>query len=130
MSRQPGVVFARIRIRAASSPLPPVIIIGAGTNGTIEAPKLMKLLTFLRDRSVVVLMTDRADRSWISGNNAAIMAAYQQFGPGKGNVRLADWQSYSAGHRDWLYADGIHPKPPIGPTQYAALLKSVLQGKY
>ena len=130
VSRQPGVVFARVRQRAAVAPLPPVVIIGAGTNGTIEAWKLMKLLTFLKDRSVVVLMTDRADRSWIAGNNAAIMAAYKQFGPGKGNVRLADWQSYSAGHRDWLYADGIHPKPPIGPTQYAALLKSVLQGKY
>ena len=72
----------------------------------------------------VVLITAKADRSWIAGSNASIWAAYKLFKGG--NVRVADWQSYSAGHRDWFYSDGIHPKG-AGATAYAALIRDTLR---
>ena len=128
VSRSPADIFNRIKQRAAVDNLRPVVVIGAGTNGPIHAADLIAILTYLKDRSVVVLVTCRADRGWIAQSNAAVMAAYAQFGPGKGNVRLADWQSFSAGHRDWFYSDGIHPKPPTGPAQYAALIATALKG--
>ena len=128
VSRSPADVFLRIKQRAAAGGLRPVVVIGAGTNGPIQPADLTAILQYLKDRSVVVLVTCRADRAWIAQSNAAIAAANQQFGPGKGNVRVADWQSFSAGHRDWLYADGIHPKPPTGPAEYAALIQQTLKG--
>jgi peptidoglycan/LPS O-acetylase OafA/YrhL len=128
VSRSPADIFLRIKQRAAADGLRPVVVIGAGTNGPIQSADLTAILTFLKDRSVVVLVTCRADRAWIAQSNAAIAAAYQQFGPGKGNVRIADWQSFSDGHRDWFYSDGIHPKPPTGPAQYAALVEQTLKG--
>jgi peptidoglycan/LPS O-acetylase OafA/YrhL len=128
VSRSPADIFLRIKQRAAAGGLRPVVIIGAGTNGPIQQPDLIAILKYLKDRSVVVLVTCRADRGWIAQSNAAIAAAYQQFGPGKGNVRIADWQSFSEGHRDWFYSDGIHPKPPTGPAQYATLIEQTLKG--
>ena len=124
VSRQPGAVYDRIRARKALGQLGDVVIIGAGTNGRIETKDLIALLGELKDRSRVVLITAKADRSWIAGSNASIWAAYKLFKGG--NVRVADWQSYSAGHRDWFYSDGIHPKG-AGATAYAALIRETLR---
>ena len=124
VSRQPGAVYDRIRARKALGQLGDVVIIGAGTNGRIETKDLIALLGELKDRSRVVLITAKADRSWIAGSNASIWAAYKLFKGG--NVRVADWQSYSAGHRDWFYSDGIHPKG-AGATAYAALIRDTLR---
>jgi len=72
----------------------------------------------------VVLITCRGDRTWIKESNAAIWAAYHQFQ--RLNVRVADWQRASAGHRDWLYADGIHPKGK-GAAAYAAIVRAAVR---
>ena len=124
VSRQPGAVYDRIRARKSLGQLGDVVIIGAGTNGRIETKDLFALLNQLKDRSRVVLITAKADRSWIKGSNASIWAAYRAFK--NGNVRVADWQSYSAGHRDWFYSDGIHPKG-AGAAAYAALIREALR---
>jgi peptidoglycan/LPS O-acetylase OafA/YrhL len=124
VSRMPGAVYDRIRARKKVGQLGDVVIIGAGTNGRIETKDLIALLDELKDRSRVVLITCRADRVWVNGSNASILAAYKLYKGG--NVRLADWQSYSAGHRDWLYADGVHPKG-AGAAAYAALVREALR---
>ena len=46
--------------------------------------------------------------------------------PGCWNIRVADWQTYSAGHREWFYSDGIHPKG-AGAAAYAALIRDTLR---
>ncbi len=124
VSRQPGAVYDRIRARKKLGQLGDVVIIGAGTNGRIETKDLFALLNELKDRSRIVLITAKADRSWIKGSNASIWAAYKAFR--SGNVRVADWQSYSAGHREWFYSDGIHPKG-AGAAAYAALIRDTLR---
>jgi hypothetical protein len=124
VSRQPGAVYDRIRARKKLGQLGDVVIIGAGTNGRIETSDLIALLNELKDRSRVVLITAKADRSWIKGSNASIWAAYKLFKGG--NVRVADWQTYSAGHREWFYSDGIHPKG-AGATAYAQLIRNTLR---
>ena len=127
VSRQPGSIFDNIRARKQAGRLGAVVVIGAGTNGTIVASDLYSLLKQLKDRTLVILVTCRADRSWIAKNNRIIWAANAMFGPGKGNVRVADWVSFSAGHRAWLYADGIHPRPGPGATAYVTMLRQVMR---
>ena len=124
ISRQPIEIYDRIRLRKQLGQLGDVVVIGAGTNGPIHSADLIAILTLLKDRSRVVLITCRADRTWTKQSNAAIWGAYKLFKDG--NVRVADWQTYSAGHRDWLYADGIHPKDK-GATAYAALVRQALR---
>ena len=124
VSRQPGAVYDRIRARKKLGQLGDVVIIGAGTNGRIETKDLFALLNELKDRTRIVLITAKADRSWIKGSNASIWAAYKAFK--NGNVRVADWQTYSAGHREWFYSDGIHPKG-AGASAYAALIRDTLR---
>jgi hypothetical protein len=124
ISRQPIEIYDRIRLRKQLGQLGDVVVIWAGTNGPIHSADLVAVLNLLTDRSRVVLITCRADRSWIKQSNAAIWAAYRLFKDG--NVRVADWQSFSAGHPDWLYADGIHPKGK-GAAAYASLVRQAVR---
>ncbi len=123
VSRQPLDIFDRIRLRKKVGQLGDVVVIGAGTNGVIRSADLMALLSQLTDRSRVVLVTCRADRSWIAQSNRSILAAAAAF---PGNVRVADWASLAVGHRDWFYADGIHTKA-AGSAAYAALIRDALR---
>jgi len=123
VGRQADDVFDRIRERKAAGKLGDVVIIHTGTNGVVSTTRLVALLRLLQDRSRVVLVTPHAQRSWTAQANRAIWNAAKQF-PG-GNVRVADWNTFSAGHTDWFYADGIHTKS-AGSAQYAALLRRTL----
>ena len=124
ISRQPIEIYDRIRLRKKLGLLGDVVVIGAGTNGPIHSADLVAVLNLLRDRSRIVLITCRGDRTWIQQSNAAVWGAYALFK--NGNVRVADWQRASAGHRDWLYADGIHPKGK-GASAYAALVRQAVK---
>jgi hypothetical protein len=124
VSRQPSEIFDRIRARKTLGQLGDVVVIGAGTNGAIKTADLLALLSALSDRSRIVLVNVHADRPWVAQSNRAIDNAIAQFG--SANVRLADWNSYSQGHRDWFYADGIHTKG-AGSTAYAQLIRDTLK---
>ncbi len=123
ISRQSDVIYDRVRARLYAGQLGRVVVIHAGTNGTIKESDLVSLLSVLKDRARVVLVTCRAPRPWIAQSNAAIWAAARRF-PG-GNVRVADWNALSAGHRDWFYDDLIHTKA-AGAAQYAALIRQTM----
>jgi hypothetical protein len=124
VSRQPSEIFDRIRARKALGQLGDVVVIGAGTNGTIKTADLLALLSELSDRSRIVLVNVHADRPWVAQSNHAIDNAIARFG--SANVRLADWNAYSQGHSDWFYADGIHTKG-AGSTAYAQLIRDTLK---
>jgi len=126
ISRSPLTIYDRIRLRQQTGQLGDVVIIHAGTNGAIHQADLFAILTALKDRSRVVLVTCRAPRGWIAESNRAILAAAKAFAGG--NVRVADWKAYSAGHgiRDWFYADGIHTRP-VGSAAYAAMIREALR---
>jgi lysophospholipase L1-like esterase len=116
-------VFSRIRERAAAGKLGDVVVIHTGTNGVIVRSELIDTLKFLDDRSRVVLVTVKADRPWVDGNNRVLRSVFEQF---EGtNVRLADWATLSRGNREWFYSDGIHTKS-AGSAKYAELIKSAM----
>jgi peptidoglycan/LPS O-acetylase OafA/YrhL len=125
VSRMPKRIFDRIRERKRVGRLGDVVVIGAGTNGRIRSADLTALLTLLKDRRRVVLVTCHGDRSWISQSNTVIRRAAKRFG--SGNVRLADWDAYAAGHRRSLYRDGIHPRPGAGAKAYAGLVRAAVR---
>ena len=41
-------------------------------------------------------------------------------------MRVADWNAYARGHREWFYADGIHTKG-AGSQAYAALIRETMR---
>jgi hypothetical protein len=123
VSRQSPAVFDRIRARKAAGKLGDVVVIATGTNGTVVSSDLTSVLSMLSDRSRVVLVTPKAPRSWIDKNNAIIKNAAKSYP----NVRVADWNSYARGHREWFYADGIHTRPGAGSDAYASLIRETLR---
>ncbi|HET7822551.1 MAG TPA: acyltransferase family protein [Ornithinibacter sp.] len=124
VSRQPEVIFDRIRERKRLGRLGDVVVIGAGTNGRIRSADLTSILTLLQDRRRVVLVTCHADRSWTAQSNASIRSAGRRFGTG--NVVVVDWDTYAAQHPRLLYSDGIHPRPGAGAKAYARLIRAAI----
>ncbi len=122
VSRSPEVIFDRIRERKRLGRLGDVVVIGAGTNGRIRSADLTSILNLLKDRRRVILVTCHADRPWIAQSNRAIRNAGREFADG--NVRVADWDTYAAGHPTVLYGDGIHPRPGAGAKAYARLIRA------
>jgi peptidoglycan/LPS O-acetylase OafA/YrhL len=124
VSRQPIEIYDRIRARERAGQLGDVVVIHAGTNGVIHSADLVSLLAGLTDRSRIVLVTCHADRVWVAQSNRAIAFAAAHFAGG--NVRVADWNALSSGHRDWFYADGIHTRS-AGSAAYAALIRGAMR---
>jgi hypothetical protein len=123
VNRYAGEIFDRIRERKKLGQLGDMVVIGAGTNGPVDRADLVSILTLLKDRKRVVLVTCYADRSWTAQSNAAIWSAARAFR--KGNVRVANWQNFAARHTWMLYDDGIHPMAE-GGAAYARLIQTEL----
>jgi peptidoglycan/LPS O-acetylase OafA/YrhL len=123
ISRQPIVIFDRIRERKAAGQLGPVVVIHAGSNGVARFGDLMSILQFLSDRSLVLLINTHVPDPWGPTSNINIAAAAKHFK----NVRVLDWATLSAHHRDWFYADATHTDP-TGATHYADAIKAALRG--
>ena len=105
VSRQSWEVFDRIKERKAAGKLGDVVVIHTGTNGTVNLGDLQDLLTLLKDRSRVILVTPKAQRPWIEQATNAIKIAAKKFEGG--NVRVADWQVFGRPPR--LVLLGRHP---------------------
>ena len=100
-----------------SGQLRKVVVIGTGNNGIIDPAQLDRTLALLRDRSKVVLINSRVPRAWQQRNNQTLADASRR----GANVVLLDWHQLSAGHPDWLAADGLHLTAK-GVTAYVALV--------
>jgi peptidoglycan/LPS O-acetylase OafA/YrhL len=119
--RQPYQVLDDVLARAAHGTLAPRVLIHTGNNGIISAGQLRSTLAALRDRTRVVLVTDRVPREWQDLNNATIRSVGRQFR----NVRVLDWYAASSGRAGWLYSDGLH-LTPAGAQAYARLIGAAL----
>jgi lysophospholipase L1-like esterase len=104
VGRQPKVIAERIRARRDQGRLGNTVVIHMGTNGTIRAEDLRSILDELSDRTRVVLVNDRVPRVWMKPNNKTIDSLI----PDYPNVRLADWEATSKGHKGWFASDGVH----------------------
>jgi hypothetical protein len=73
------------------------VVIQLGTNGTVTRPEYDAILKELTDVPRVVVMTVKAPKPWIDGNNAIIRALPDSYP----NVVVLDWQARAeeiAGH--------------------------------
>lgn len=104
-------------------PLPDRVVVHLGTNGFTEAEEIDAVLSELAavPRVVLVNVQLNGTRRWEGSVNAEIESAVQRWP----NVRLADWQGASNGHRDYFRGDNIHPSQ-TGALVYAGVIAAQL----
>ena len=114
---QLGDLIPVVQQLAAHQPLPDVVVIHAGINGPFRADELDALLDSLAEVPNVVMMTVRADRQWIAGNNELIRAADE-----RANVAVIDWATQADNcPGECFYEDDIH-LTQVGAQFYVDLI--------
>jgi hypothetical protein len=99
-----------------------IVVVGLGTNGTVTATEISRLFAETGpDRKLVLVNTFEA-RPWEREVNATLAAAASSH-PG---VVLANWYTTIEDRTNFLWPDGIHPKP-AGGIVYAQMLNSALK---
>lgn len=101
---------------------PPLVVIAIGTNFPATPAEVRRALGLLGPGQTLAFVTPK--RSWSALGGAPLWAARRQH---PRRVRVIDWVSYSAAHREWFYGDGTHLRPS-GARAYAQLLKQSLRG--
>jgi hypothetical protein len=102
--RQPGPILDDIERDASAGKLYPLVVIGIGDNGLIDANALRHTLRELRGIPRVVVLNNRVARYWESSNNRTIRSVVPDFD----NARILDWHALSASHPSWFFDDGVH----------------------
>ncbi len=99
-----------------------VVVVHLGTNGGFSQETLDAMLATVADVPVVLLLTGRADRGWIAGNNDKLRAVPATHP----NVTVVDWEVLSATCEGrCFYDDGIH-LTQSGQDFYADIIGRVL----
>ena len=97
------------------------VVVHLGTNGAVGSETLEAFMDTLTNVPKVVVMTVRAPRNWVPGNNERIRALTD-----RPNVILVDWEQLAPEcPGSCFYSDGIHLRPD-GREFYAFLLRSAL----
>ncbi len=110
VGRQWAVGVGILSSMKASGKLPPVVVVGLGSNGRITASQFDQMMQVCSGAKRVVFMTVTGP---LIGNNPVIrdgVARYPQ-------AALADWNIVAASHPDWFAPDKVH----VGPAGAAAL---------
>ncbi len=97
--------------------LRPYVVLSLGTNSTASAAAMDELLAAVGPGHRVVLVTGYADRPWVPGTNAEIVAAAGRH-PG---VVVADWSAAVVADPSVLGPDGVHPTD-AGATTYTTVV--------
>jgi peptidoglycan/LPS O-acetylase OafA/YrhL len=121
--RQPDPILHDIERDAAAGKLNPLVVIGVGDNGLIDADTLRHTLLCLRQVERVIVLNNRVGRPWEHPNNKTIADVVQHFD----NVTLLDWHAVSSPHPSWFYDDGIH-LTPTGAVAYTRLIAQAARG--
>jgi hypothetical protein len=80
------------------------------------------MLAILADVPVVILLTGKADRGWVTGNNEKLRAVPATYP----NVSVIDWEVISSScEGNCFYNDGIH-LTQSGQNYYSGLIGTVL----
>ncbi len=102
ISRQSWTVLGKVNKAAKRGTIRGPVVIHTGTNGTVERSLLLK--TARKVKTIIVLVTAKANRSWVAGVNSTLRSVAGQ----RGDVVLFDWAGHSRGHGSWFGPDGIH----------------------
>lgn len=105
----------------ASGAMRPVLVIGLGTNGWIDAGTLDRIESMLDD-TLVVVVNVQAPRDWTPEVNQILA----EFARSEREVELSNWHDAIQPHLDVLANDDIH-MGPAGARIYAAALADALQ---
>ncbi|MGV8967013.1 MAG: acyltransferase family protein [Cellulomonas sp.] len=115
-SRQPGGILDALAAISAAGRLGQIVVIGAGTNGAIAESQLRAMLELARPARRVIVLNDHVDRDWEGHNNELIGRVVPEYP----NAMVFDWKSLASAHPEWLWKDGIHPRP-AGADAIAAM---------
>jgi len=123
VGRQPAVIADRIRARREEQRLGPNVVIHMGTNGVVREADLKPILEALSDRNRVVVVNIRVPRVWMEPTNKMIASLVTNYP----NVRLADWNAVSKGHKKYFTPDGVH-LTRTGAEVFGNLINDTLHG--
>ncbi len=98
------------------------VVIQLGTNGTVTREQYDAILQELTDVPRVVMLTVRAKRPWIEGNNAIIRTLPESYP----NVVVLDWEARAAEISGHLSSDGIHLSDDTAKTFYRDIVLEAL----
>ncbi|MDX2026013.1 acyltransferase family protein [Microcella sp.] len=122
VSRQMRQAPEILRALARKGQLRPIMIIGLGTNGSIDVATLHELRGILGPDRQLILVSAQAPRGWIADVNASLHA----FADDYRDVVIADWRTAIAPELDVLARDQIHPGS-AGGRIYAGAVAAALQ---
>ncbi len=120
LNQSPGAMFTLVNRAKQAGTLRAFVVLHLGTGGPISESALRTTLRSLKGRTGIVLVNSTARFAYVLPNNRLITRVAREFE----NVRVADWKSYSAGHRDW-FKDGLHCSEK-GKLIFAKFVYSVL----
>ncbi len=122
VSRQMRQAPEIVRALASQDLLRPIMVIGLGTNGSIDVATLHEVRGILGPDRQLVLVSAQAPRGWIPGVNVSLVA----FADDYREVVIADWHSAIAPRLDLLARDQVHPGPTGGGI-YAGAIEAALR---
>jgi len=97
------------------------VIVHLGTNGSVSQSTIDAFMEPLSGVPNVIVLTNRANRGWVPGNNERLRALAS-----RPNVIVLDWEALSAEcPGNCFYSDGIHLRPE-GQQYYSRLIFDVL----
>jgi hypothetical protein len=106
--RQFSEGVAVLRSRARTGSLPRIVVVALGTNWTVTTDQVRAALRIVGPSRVLGLVTPRETGGLASSDQTVIRAAGRRW---PRRVKVLDWVSYSAGHSDWFWDDGLHLRP-------------------
>lgn len=106
-----------------SGSMRPVLVIGLGTNGEVDAADLTAILDTVGPETLIVVVNAQAPKPWIPGVNATLA----EFARSQRQVELANWHGAIAPRVDELADDQVHPGGPISGGIYVNAIVDALQ---
>ena len=100
-----------------------IIVIGLGSNGTIYAKDMEKVIKILEGHKIYFVNTVVPD-PWEESVNREI----KNVAASRPDIGVIDWYSYAKGKKEYFYKDGTHPRPHAS-KRYVNLIYSEVSNK-
>ncbi|NVY95740.1 acetyltransferase [Lactobacillus sp. DCY120] len=117
VSRQADAALPILQSYQTQGILPATVVIGLGTNGPVSESQIKEIMTTVGPKTTVLWINVHVPtRTWEHSVNATLQRQAQRYS----NLKVIDWQNYSAKHSEWFYTDSVHTNPQ--GTQYYSIL--------
>jgi hypothetical protein len=124
VNRGPNGALDAIRAFRAANSITQAAVVQIGTNGPVTREQYEAILDEFSDLRLVVVLTVKAPRFYIPGNNEIIRSLPDAYP----NVRVLDWEARSAEVATELSTSdgGVHLASTIATTFYTDLIREAL----